>query len=264
MAQRVGCDVLIDPGQFGTALDGLAQAGAAQVVAPNVAGSRIGGEPAGGEDPLPDPGSLCMRVLAFESVGQVDAAETLVEVLLVEALGSQQLVFEAGSQPSRKLGEAILGPFAIPDHDLELGKVHVLDAQSDALTDAQPATVEKLGHQLVGSCDTGEKGLNLILGEDRGQVAWALSPHGLKIEVEGLEQDVFVEEGDGVEGLVLGGGGDLLLDGEVREESFDFGLAEVGGVAFVVEEDEAAHPVDVGSFGGEGVVFALEDVAKAI
>jgi hypothetical protein len=75
---------------------------------------------------------------------------------------------------------------------------------------------------------------------------------------------VAIEEEEGTEGLVLGGGGDVFFDGEVGEEGFDFGDAHVSGVPFVMEEDVAAYPLDVGLFGLVGVVFKSEGVADLV
>jgi len=47
----------------------------------------------------------------------------------------------------------------------------------------------------------------------------------------------------------LGGSGDLFVDGQVSEEGFDLRDAHLIGVAFVVEEDEAFDPMDIGLFG---------------
>jgi hypothetical protein len=77
-------------------------------------------------------------------------------------------------------------------------------------------------------------------------------------------QDVAVEEEDGAEGLILGGGGDVLFDGKVGDECLDLGGAQVFGVAFAVEEDVAFDPVFVGLFGAEGVVFGADGVGDLI
>ena len=73
-----------------------------------------------------------------------------------------------------------------------------------------------------------------------------------------------VEEEDGAEGLILGGDGDLSFDGEVGDEGLDLGFCHVFGVAFLVEEDVAFDPFDVGLFGAVGVVFGAEGFAHLI
>lgn len=73
-----------------------------------------------------------------------------------------------------------------------------------------------------------------------------------------------VEEEDSGEGLILGGGGDILFDGEVGDEGLDFGGAHVFGVVFVVEEDVAFDPVFVGLFGAVGVVFETDGVGDLV
>ncbi len=73
-----------------------------------------------------------------------------------------------------------------------------------------------------------------------------------------------VQEEDGGEGLVLGGGGDVALGGKMGEEGLNVGCAHFGRVAFVAEEDEAANPVYVGFFGAVGVVFGAQGVADLV
>jgi hypothetical protein len=65
------------------------------MVAPDFTGARIRGELSRGEDPLPDPSALSLGVFAFQGEGQMNGAEAFLEVLLVDALGARELVFEA-------------------------------------------------------------------------------------------------------------------------------------------------------------------------
>lgn len=71
-----------------------------------------------------------------------------------------------------------------------------------------------------------------------------------------------VEEEDSAEGLILCGGGDVGFSGEVGDVGLDFGDAHVFGVAFVVIEDVAAAPFDVGLFGAVGVVLGADGIAE--
>jgi len=54
----------------------------------------------------------------------------------------------------------------------------------------------------------------------------------------------------------LGGGGDVLVHGQMGEESLDFRDAHVAGVTLVVEQDVAPGPTDVGFLGANlGLIF---------
>lgn len=77
-------------------------------------------------------------------------------------------------------------------------------------------------------------------------------------------EDVAVEEEEGGEGLVLGGGGDILFDSEMGDEGLNFGDAHVFGVAFAVVEDVAFDPVFVGLFGAVGVVFGAYGIGDLV
>jgi len=105
--------------------------------------------------------------------------------------------------------------------------------------------------------------VDLVPGEDGGE---ALGTFG-RGEEDGVNlfvEDFAVEEENGTEGLVLGGGGDVPFHGQVGQEGLDFGGAHLGGVAFAAEEDEAAHPVHVGLFGAVGIMLEPEDFPELV
>jgi hypothetical protein len=79
-----------------------------------------------------------------------------------------------------------------------------------------------------------------------------------------LVKNVFIEEEQCAKGLILGGRGHMAVHCKIREEFVDFGFGHLGGVAFVVEENEAACPVVIGIFGANGVMADAAGVAKAI
>lgn len=142
-------------------------------------------------------------------------------------------------------------------------EVNILDAQADAFHEAQAAAVEELGHQFVGAVQAVQELPDLFAGEDGGE-AFGSFGRGEEDGVNLFVEDLAVEEEDCAEGLVLGGGGDISFHSEVGQEGLDFWGTHIGGMAFVVEEDEAAHPVHVGLFGAVGVVFESEDLAELI
>jgi len=73
-------------------------------------------------------------------------------------------------------------------------------------------------------------------------------------------EDIAIEEEEGIEGLVLGGGGDVPVHGQVGEKGLDFGRAHVIGVALVMEQDVTPDPVQVSGFGANGVMFEADGV----
>jgi hypothetical protein len=74
-----------------------------------------------------------------------------------------------------------------------------------------------------------------------------LHPWRMRSGADWLTRDpIAVEEENGLEGLILGRGGDVFVDSQVGEEGFDFLGAHFLGVAFAVEEDKAADPIHIG------------------
>lgn len=76
--------------------------------------------------------------------------------------------------------------------------------------------------------------------------------------------ELFVIEDQGVEGLVLSGGGDLPFDRQMSQEGTDFGSAHILGMPFLTEEDVSSSPSHVGLLSAEGVMAQAHLVAEAI
>lgn len=117
-----------------------------------------------------------------------------------------------------------------------------------------------MGHEFVDAGHVADDLKGFLAGEDGGKPLGAFG-RGRQDGFDFFVEDFAVEEEDGGEGLVLGGGGNVAVVSEVKEEGLDFGGAHFEGVAFAVEEDVAAHPVKVGLFGAIGVVFEVEGAA---
>jgi len=87
-----------------------------------------------------------------------------------------------------KRDNAVLLAFAIPNGDGAVFKIHVLDAQADALHQAQAGAVEKLSYQFVDAVQAVQEAADLVPGEDGGET---LGPFG-RGEEDGI--NLFVED----------------------------------------------------------------------
>jgi len=77
------------------------------------------------EDPLPDPFTRGMGVLAAEGFGQGDGACCQADVGIVLGLDHRKMRAQAFDERSRKNGSAVLAAFASTDHDLTAVQVEV-------------------------------------------------------------------------------------------------------------------------------------------
>ena len=145
-----------------------------------------------------------------------------------------------------------------------LGEVEVFDAQADALHQAQAAAVEEFSHEHVIGRNLPEESLDFVFGEDDRQVRGLPGADEVNSFINVLLQDVTVQEENGREGLGLGGGGDMAVDGQVSEEGGDLGRAHVFGVAELVEVNKAFDPIYVGVFGANRVVFDADGGAELV
>jgi hypothetical protein len=73
-----------------------------------------------------------------------------------------------------------------------------------------------------------------------------------------------IQKQQGAEGLILGGGSDVLVHGQMGQNGFDFLASHLLGVAFVVEQNVAFDPVYISLLGANGIVFEPDDVTNLI
>ncbi len=179
----------------------------------------------------------------------MDFAESVSEVGLVDALDGLYLPLKCGDEGVGQDGDAVVIAFAVTDDDLAIAEVYVFDAEAGTFHEAQTAAEEDLCHELGDSAHFGDDGEGFGVGEDDGEGFGFLGANDVGGKVNLGLKNMAVEEEDGAEGLILGGGGDVLFGGEVGDECLDFGRAHVFWVAFVVEEDVAFDPILVGLFG---------------
>jgi hypothetical protein len=132
--------------------------------------------------------------------------------------------------------------------DGSLPEIEVLDTQAHGAHQAQAAAIHDLRAQFPGIFQACENGADFLAGHDDG---WApLTTGGCEvIQSEVLDaEDVFDEEDHDIEGLVLGGWGDVSFEGEEVEVSGDGGgSGSIRGLAesLETEADEAAIPVNL-------------------
>jgi hypothetical protein len=82
------------------------------------------------------------------------------------------------------------------------------------------------------------------------------SPHCLVERLTG-------EEEQGARNQVLGRGGNVFIDVQVREKVLDLLSAHFLGMAFAVADDRAADSALVGVLGADGVVFGADGVTRS-
>jgi hypothetical protein len=142
--------------------------------------------------------------------------------------------------------DAVFAALSLADVDDAFVEVDVFDAEGDTFGESESGAVEEACHQEFGTVEVGEDLADLRGREDDGETFRADGVGEGADIAEIAEEDVAVEEDDRIEGLVLGGGGDLESFGEVGEEVMDVGGGEVRGVLGFVEEDKAFDPVGIG------------------
>ena len=114
---------------------------------------------------------------------------------------------------------------------------------------------EARGSRVRGRGDAGAS-----LAADGGLARYASARDPGWIDFDGL----LVQEQDRAECVILRGGADVSLHGQVRQERIDLGSPHLLRVTFVVEEHERLAPVVVGIFGADRIMLHSAGVAPPI
>jgi hypothetical protein len=213
---------------------------------------------------LPGPLTRGARVFTVEGVGQVDFAEAIGEIFFVKDFDAGEVFAQGSFEGFGQEGDAIFIAFSIADDDLVEVEIDVLDAEAEAFHEAEAGAVKEPGEELVGAGHGGKEAVGFLASHDYRKALRAFGADELIHPLKGLVEDFVIEKDKGVEGLVLGGGGDFLVYGEVGEKGLDLGSAHFAWMPFLMEEDVALDPEDVDFLGAEGVVFDAEDFANLV
>src|SRR5688500_1802173 len=98
---------------------------------------------------------------------------------------------------------------------------------------------------MISAFELGEDQADLVAREHNGEAAGPVGADDAVNDAGRRLQNLFVEKEKSGEGLVLGGGADMAVNGQVREEPSDLRRSHFIGMALVVEQDEAPGPGNV-------------------
>ncbi len=174
------------------------------MVAADFSGAGVEGEAFGGEDVLPDRLAGGVGSSSVERGPEVDFAVAALEVFVVRFSDMLDLFFEGGGKAVGQDSDPVFAALAVSDGDLALFEVDVFDAQAEAFHEPQAASVQQACHEVVDPGEGIEQRLDFIACEHDGEVFWPFCALEI-VEPSGVAfKDVGVEEGECVEGLVLG------------------------------------------------------------
>jgi hypothetical protein len=205
-----------------------------------------------------------MRIFPFQSVGQVDSPVPVGQVLLVQLLCREQLNTQRLDQAVGQDGHPVFSRLGTSHQNLALAKIHILDPQRHAFHQTQTTAIEKLYNQTMNASELGDHLPDFFFGQDRGHVFGSFGPHQFEGQIQILAQYLAVWEQQRSEGLVLCRSSRVFLYGQVGEKLADFLLTHFQRMLFVVIENKALGPVDVGLLGAVGIVLEPNCIAHLV
>jgi hypothetical protein len=236
---------LRDPGAADRLLDCALHRGLVKRVAPALAGLALDVDARGREDPLPRPLATGAWVLPGQCPRQLDPGRTMLEIALVLPLHGLEVCGELGRHDGGQRGGPIL--VALPART-----VIWLRAKSASCTRRRTASRRwspdpynrmAMRRWVPRSWRMTARTSSRVSTTGRRTVR---SAHDVVEPREVLFQHLAVEEEQRAQGLVLGGGGDLAVDGQRGQELRYVGSAHLERVALAVKKDVPAGPRDVG------------------
>jgi hypothetical protein len=162
-------------------------------------------------------------------------------------------------------GRPVLTALAAPDNAAVLAEVHVLDAQADALQQAQAAAIEQPRQEGVPTRHGGGQPPDCRLGEHGGRPRPAFAAGRGDLALEGRVQDIPVDNHQGVQGLPRGGGRHPALGGQVRENALHLLCPEPVRMGLAAEvTDVAPDPAAIGLLGAVRIAIIAEHLAHLV
>jgi len=189
-------------GELGCMANRFLQNAGVYMVAPDLFGFGVNRTGGSGEYVLPHPFFGRVGIFPGEGIRQVYLAVAGFQVLLVNNLDRFQVQFQISDKRIGEHGGAVFFPLAIADNDLVVAKVNVLDAQAQALGQAQAAAVEDLCHKLGNACHFVDDGHGFLMGEDNGQGFRFFGAEYIRGEGDVYLQDMAIQENDSAQCLV--------------------------------------------------------------
>lgn len=224
------------------------------------AGVGIEGESVGGEEVLPGERLADLGPFAGEGVGEPDPAGAGGQVVFVEFADGLDLLAQVGFEGAGEWDAAVFVTFGLSDGDLASFEVDIFDAESADFHDTESGAVHEGDHGVTGSGgDFAEDTAYFVGGQDDGEPGGRFGSDGVELEF-GFE-DFGIEKQECSEGLVLGTGSHMAIDGQVGEELIDAVVTGGDGVdpSSVEITEKEQIPMDPAEI---GLLSPLGDVSR--
>lgn len=97
-----------------------------------------------------------------------------------------------------------------------LSEVQIFDPEAHAFHEAQATAIQEFGHHLMFIGHVAQNGLDFGFGEHHRQTFGLFGTHGSDGAIKFQMQNFTIEKNDGIESLVLSGGGNIFVNRQVR------------------------------------------------
>ena len=186
------------------------------------------------------------------------------QVLLPRGLAFPELSAERADEHSRKQRATVLFALPLLHRDLLVLKIQVFHSQSKRLGETETSPVEEVGDQAVRPLHLTQKLFHFLLSSNDREPLRLFGPVKVGDGFPFSTKHVAVEEQKGIEGLVLRGGGDVSLRGEVGQVVSNVFFPKLTRMLGPVILDVADDPTKVRLFSPVGIALSATGRPDAI
>src|ERR1700730_12592255 len=147
--EGVAASGLANAGPLDRALYPLLQIVLLNMMAAHFARARVSRKFTRWKNVLPRPGTVRVWIFALQSEGQINSAPLFCQVLLMNLLHTFKMQLERPAQLIRQHGHSVAQSFSVPNNNMPIAKVDILNPQSETFHEPQPASVQKFRHQPI-------------------------------------------------------------------------------------------------------------------
>jgi hypothetical protein len=218
----------------------------------------------GGKHVWPQPKAAGTGVFSCQRKRYIDRANPLRDILRMAALDVRDMFLERYDQVFRQHRHPILHAVAIAHDALLWREIEACRASPQTFHSSHGRVVESGGHSRTG-CGEGSHHLQgFRRGQHRRHSARLSGLDSLDGPAEQLSDPIAGDAQQGTEGLVVGGGGDLLLNHEVRQKRLDVCASHVFGMALSWKNNVPFDPGDLGLLRMKGIVLESDGFAYMV
>ena len=194
----------------------------------------------------------------------MDFSITALQISLVELLHRRDLQSQSVFQDPWQHCHTMLLALAVSDCDFIPSEIDILHPQTHRLHDSQARAIQQSRDQTTGSPHVRYHSLRFFFAKDDGQSSRMSRPLDAGDVWQLNFEHLLVKKEQGIECLILGGGCDSFIDGEMSQERAQGSRIQLSRMLLTMKENVSLDPVSIGLFSSQAEMPKPSNVTHLI